>query len=356
MEVDCRNLFKVTKKRKLTEGLLMGMGNPLLDISAVVDHAFLNRYQLTLNNAILAEEKHYPMFAELAAKHGTIYVAGGATQNTIRVAQWMLQSPNATVFCGAIGRDNFGIRMQSLATEEGVHVRYYEDRTAATGTCAVLVVGGERSLVAYLSAAAKFKVDHLQKPEIWALVEKAQYFYSAGFFLTVSPESIMLVAKHAAATGKTFMMNLAASYICELYKDPLMAAYPYLDYIFGNEVEAKSFAQMQGWQTSNVNTIALMMAALPKASGTHKRIIVITQGVDPVVVAEDGKITTFPVLLVPKVKLVDTNAAGDSFVGGFLSQLVVGKGVAECVRGGTYAANIVIQHSGCTFPKKPSFC
>lgn len=36
--------------------------------------------------------------------------------------QWMLQSPNATVFCGAIGRDNFGIRMQSLATEEGVHV------------------------------------------------------------------------------------------------------------------------------------------------------------------------------------------------------------------------------------------
>lgn len=62
MEVDCRNLFKVTKKRKLTEGLLMGMGNPLLDISAVVDHAFLNRYQLTLNNAILAEEKHYPMY------------------------------------------------------------------------------------------------------------------------------------------------------------------------------------------------------------------------------------------------------------------------------------------------------
>jgi adenosine kinase len=60
--------------------------------------------------------------------------------------QWMLQSPNATVFCGAIGRDNFGIRMQSLATEEGVHVRYYEDRTAATGTCAVLVVGGERQV------------------------------------------------------------------------------------------------------------------------------------------------------------------------------------------------------------------
>jgi adenosine kinase len=33
-------------------------------------------------------------------------------------------------------------------------------------------------------------------------VEKAKYFYIAGFFLTVSPESIMLVAEHAAANNK----------------------------------------------------------------------------------------------------------------------------------------------------------
>ena len=36
--------------------------------------------------------------------------------------------------------------------------------------------------------------------------------------------------------------------------------------------------------------ISLKMAALPKICGTHKRIVVITQGVDPVVVAEDGKV------------------------------------------------------------------
>jgi len=34
------------------------------------------------------------------------------------------------------------------------------------------------------------------------------------------------------------------------------------------------------------------MSALPKATGTHKRIAVITQGADPVVVAEDGKVTS----------------------------------------------------------------
>jgi adenosine kinase len=47
--------------------------------------------------------------------------------------------------------------------------------------------------------------------------------------------------------------------------------------------------------------------------------------------------------------------AGDAFVGGFLSQLVCGKSIEECVRAGNYAANIVIQRSGCTFPATPDF-
>jgi adenosine kinase len=56
---------------------------------------------------------------------------------------------------------------------------------------------------------------------------------------------------------------------------------------------------------------------------------------------------------VPADKLVDTNGAGDAFVGGFLSQLVCGKDVAECVRAGSYAAGVIVQRSGCTFPDKP---
>jgi len=48
-------------------------------------------------------------------------------------------------------------------------VHYYEDESAPTGTCGVCVVGGERSLIANLSAANCYKVDHLKKPENWAL-------------------------------------------------------------------------------------------------------------------------------------------------------------------------------------------
>ena len=61
----------------------------------------------------------------------------------------------------------------------------------------------------------------------------------------------------------------------------------------------------------------------------------------------------FPVIPVPKEKLVDTNGAGDAFVGGFLSQLVAGKDLAEGVRAGNFAANVVIQQNGATYPEKP---
>jgi adenosine kinase len=53
--------------------------------------------------------------------------------------------------------------------------------------------------------------------------------------------------------------------------------------------------------------------------------------------------------------LVDTNGAGDAFVGGFLSQLVLEKPIAECVRAGHFAARTIIQRSGCTFPKECNY-
>ncbi|KAG7028024.1 Adenosine kinase 2 [Cucurbita argyrosperma subsp. argyrosperma] len=339
------------------ERILLGMGNPLLDISAVVDDEFLKRYDIKLNDAILAEEKHLPMYEELANKPNVEYIAGGDVWmiESICVIVWMLQHPGATSYIGCIGKDKFGEEMKKNSISAGVNVQYYEVDSTPTGTCAVCVVGGERSLIANLSAANCYKSDHLKKPENWALVEKAKYFYIAGFFLTVSPDSVQIVAEHAAANKKYFSMNLSAPFICEFFKDALEKVLPYMDIIFGNETEARTFSKVQGWETENVEEIALKIAQWPKASETRKRIAVITQGPDPVVVAEDGKVKKFPVILLPKEKLVDTNGAGDAFVGGFLSQLVQEKPIEDCVKAGIYASNVIIQRSGCTFPEKPDF-
>ena len=40
---------------------MLGMGNPLLDISAVVGEEYVAKYGLTINTASLAEPKHKAM-------------------------------------------------------------------------------------------------------------------------------------------------------------------------------------------------------------------------------------------------------------------------------------------------------
>lgn len=338
------------------KGVLLGMGNPLLDISAVVPQEFLDKWGLEMNNAILAEEKHGPMYQEMVEKYEVDFVAGGATQNAIRVCQWMLQVPGAASFIGSIGKDAFGQKMKEACAKDGVNAQYFED-DAPTGTCAVAVKDGERSLCANLSAANNYKVEDVEKPEKWAIVEQAKFFYMAGFFITVCPDAILKVAKHACANDKVFMMNLAAPFIMQVppFKATLMAALPFMDFLFGNETEAQTFAESEGWETRDVAEIALKIAKMPKENGARGRTVVFTQGADATIVAYNGCITKYPVILLPKEDLVDTNGAGDAFVGGFMSQLVSGKNMAECCRAGNYAANTIIQRSGCTFPDVPAF-
>ena len=50
------------------------------------------------------------------------------------------------------------------------------------------------------------QVDHIKQPDNFALVEAARVIYMAGFFMTVSPETIDLVAKKACEQNKILCM------------------------------------------------------------------------------------------------------------------------------------------------------
>ncbi|KAJ9054868.1 hypothetical protein DSO57_1009798 [Entomophthora muscae] len=188
------------------EGAILGMGNPLLDICAVGDDALLSKYSLKANDAILADESHVPLYHELTQTPSSFYIAGGATQNAMRGAQRLLP-PKTCTFIGCISNDKFGDTLRQAAEQDGLTTQYFIDESVPTGTCATIISGHNRSLVANLSAANNYKISHLERPEIWAVAEKAKLFYIAGFFLTVSVESILKVAKHANENNKTFCMR-----------------------------------------------------------------------------------------------------------------------------------------------------
>jgi adenosine kinase len=335
-------------------GVLLGMGNPLLDISAKCDAETLTKYGLKGGDAILAEEPHFPLYDELMAKPDVEYIAGGATQNTIRVAQWMMKDAGTSSYMGCVGQDANATTLEECCKKDGVNAVYRKDAEAPTGTCGCVIVGHERSLVTKLEAANKYSAEHLK--ENMAIVEKAQVCYSAGFFVTVSPESIDIVSSHCNEKNKTYCFNLSAPFIIEVppFKEVVMKTMPKVDFLFGNETEAAVFAKSEGWETTDVKEIALKIAALPK-EGSKPRHVVITNGADATVVAVNGEVTEYPVITLAKEQLVDTNGAGDSYVGGFLAGLCMGKPIAECCRAGAYAASVIVQQSGCQFPGKPEF-
>merc|ERR1712038_802255 len=106
--------------------------------------------------------------------------------------------------------------MKEGCAQDGVNAQFLVDAATPTGTCAVGVVGGERTLCTNLSAANNYKIDHLKAKENWSIVEESKFFYSAGFFLTVSPDSMLEVAKHACEQGKVYCMNLSAPFIMQV--------------------------------------------------------------------------------------------------------------------------------------------
>eukprot|EP00534_Pseudo-nitzschia_fraudulenta_P002329 CAMPEP_0201124162 /NCGR_PEP_ID=MMETSP0850-20130426/10592_1 /ASSEMBLY_ACC=CAM_ASM_000622 /TAXON_ID=183588 /ORGANISM="Pseudo-nitzschia fraudulenta, Strain WWA7" /LENGTH=346 /DNA_ID=CAMNT_0047391359 /DNA_START=56 /DNA_END=1096 /DNA_ORIENTATION=+ len=336
----------------IESGSILGMGNPLLDISADVGQDVLDKYDVKMDSAILAEEKHQPLFKELVEKYEPKYIAGGATQNTIRVAQWMMSAkqPGHTAFFGCVGDDDTGKTLEKCARSDGVHVHYMKDAETPTGACACLIKDGERSLVTNLDAANNFKPSHLETEEAKKIIELAKIYYCAGFFLTVSVPSLVTVAEHAASNDKTFCLNLSAPFIVDFFGDQMATAMEYADFLFGNESEAAAYGKKHG-MGEDLKKIALAVAALPKKNASKPRTVVFTQGSESTIVACNGTVTEYAVEPLAKELLVDTNGAGDAFVGGFLSQLVNGKDTKACVDAGHWAAKFIIQTSGTQLDK-----
>jgi len=335
---------------------ILGMGNPLLDISDNVTKDLLDKYGLKANDAVLADEKHIPLYEELSKQAGVQYIAGGATQNSIRVAQWMSQEPGKTAYMGCVGNDEYAKKMREVMDKDGVKSLYMVDDKTPTGTCAVCITGDDRSLVANLSAANNFKETHLKLPENLAVVQNAKIIYSAGFFATVSPASMKIAWETATKTGALYCLNLSAPFLMQVppFKAVFVEAIPNADYLFGNETEAATWADTEGWETKDVSFIATRLSLIPSAKGKH-RTVVITQGAEDTIVAHKGHVKTYPIIKLERNKIVDTNGAGDAYVGGFLAGLAKGKGIDSCHKAGAFAACEIIKQSGCACPSAAKY-
>ena len=145
-------------------------------------------------------------------------------------------------------------------------------------------------------------------------------------------------------------MNLSAPFLCQFFKDPMDQTSVYWDYIFGNESEAAAWAEAHSLATKDIKEIASHIAKLPKANAARPRVVVITQGADPTIVAiateEKVDVKEYPTPKVPSEEIIDSNGAGDAFAGAFLGKLILGSDIETCVKAGQWLAGLSLRSNG----------
>ncbi|XP_017785059.1 PREDICTED: adenosine kinase 1-like [Nicrophorus vespilloides] len=312
--------------------MLTCIGSPLLDIVVHVDREFLIRHGLEPDAAHAADGE--TLFNELQDLNAA-YVCGGSVTNSVRVLKW-LQPEARVVYIGAIGADTEGDFLIKKLTS--VECDFQVDEIRRTGRCAVLVDGPTRTLYTDLGASTSLNLSHLQRPETLKKLNLTKFVYFSAFLLRASKEYVDFLLD----SGKQILFNLGAAFLCDLYPIEMTRIIKKSKVIFGNELELRAVGKMIKLYADDCKELG---GQVYKSLCEIDQILVITRGERSALVFAKQQMKEFAVEQVNNV--VDTNGAGDAFVGGFLSNFIVNSPLEECMR--LFAAGEIVQNVGCTF-------
>merc|ERR1711907_770111 len=280
---------------------------------------------------------------------GRMAIPGGSALNSARATNFMLKNQgiaNKVTYFGSVGKDERGETLTKNLVDDGMNANMHIQEDTPTGTCAVIVVDKDRTLCANLAAACKYSTAHLEAN--MAELDKAKFIYTTSFFITSNVEALMKVANYANEKGIPMGFNLSAVFLLQFELNNVLPALEFTDFLFANEDEAAEFGKTQGMEGADLKDIAKVLAKWAKKSA-NPRTVIVTYGPKPVIVAthtpgseDDAVVTEYPLAELTKDQIVDTNGAGDAFVGGFLSQLYQDKDIATCIQAGIYLSREVV--------------
>lgn len=65
---------------------IIGLGNPIIDISGEIDTETLQKYNLGWGKTVFADDSNMGFYETLEAQKGISYIPGGSVTNSIRIA------------------------------------------------------------------------------------------------------------------------------------------------------------------------------------------------------------------------------------------------------------------------------
>ena len=220
---------------------------------------------------------------------------------------------------GCVGDDAFGATLRAALVGDGIidsHVTTLPG--VASGIASILVDdNGQNSIVIAGGANDLLSPAHIDAAK--GLIEQADIVVLQ---LETPMATVVHAIKLARSLGKTVVLNPAPA--ASLPAGVLEL----VDYLIPNEIEA---AMLAGVSPEGADAKALA-AALQKLGSDN---VIITLGSKGVHAALYGGDFTFPA---EAVQAVDTTAAGDTFIGGFVAGLASGMDEAEAIQQGQRAA------------------
>ena len=220
---------------------------------------------------------------------------------------------------GCVGDDAFGATLRAALVGDGIidsHITTLPG--VASGIASILVDDkGQNSIVIAGGANDLLSPAHIDAAQ--GLIEQADIVVLQ---LETPMDTVVHAIKLARSLGKTVVLNPAPA---ASLPDGVLEQ---VDYLIPNEIEAAMLAGVAPDSTD----IAALAAALQKQGSDN---VIITLGSKGVHAALYGGDTTFPA---EAVQAVDTTAAGDTFIGGFVAGLASGMDEAEAIGQGQRAA------------------
>jgi len=229
---------------------------------------------------------------------------------------------------GCVGNDAYGAELRGALLAERIDCQAVSTVEDSSGVALIVVDDNSQNAIVIV-AGANGSLTPQVIDRFDAVLQTADVIICQ---LEVPDATVGHALKRGRALGKTVILNPAPA------SRPLPADwFAAIDYLIPNESEASALTGLSVDSLASAETAATRLIAM----GVGK--VIITLGAQGSLFADGSRLEHFPA---PKVKAVDTTAAGDTFVGGFAAALAAGSSEADAIRFGQVAAALSVTRAG----------
>jgi sugar/nucleoside kinase (ribokinase family) len=313
------------------EGILydvVGVGNALVDMIAMVDDAFLAAQSMIKGSMALIETDRAVQLT--TAVGSTTRTSGGSGANTIA---GIASLGGEVAFIGKVSNDDLGQEFASDMVSMGV--QFLSGGPASdipTGRCIIAVTpDAQRTMNTYLGVSTLLAFDDLDA----SVIAAGAVLYLEGYLFDrdEAKQAFRQAASLAHGHGRVVALTLSDAFCVDRHRSDFRALVrDEIDVLFANEDELKSLYEVDDFDEA----VALLRhdCHIAAVTRSEKGSVIVTRDDVHVVPAA------------PVDAVVDTTGAGDLFAAGFLRGLTQGKDLTSCARIGAIAAAEVISHVG----------